>query len=125
MIVNFDKYIDNRNANLSKFEGLRVYTMRAKIIVYLCGLRIWILILLRQLFRTSKEVSHGVFGYYGSNKSFINSVKMWMKAGMIGIFLKNGAPWCTELIQGLEWACERSASQEMRSYFFPHLLFFF
>ena len=26
-----------------------------------------------------KEVSHGVFGYYGSNHSFINSVKMWMK----------------------------------------------
>jgi cystathionine beta-lyase len=26
-----------------------------------------------------KEVSHGVFGYYGNNKSFINSIKMWMK----------------------------------------------
>ena len=27
-----------------------------------------------------KEVSHGVFGYYGSNKSFINSIKFWMKS---------------------------------------------
>ena len=27
-----------------------------------------------------KEVKHGVFGYYGSNKSFINSIKLWMKS---------------------------------------------
>ena len=124
MIVNFDKYIDNRNANLSKFDGLRVCIMRAKIIAYLCGLQIWILILLRLLFSTSKGSITRVFGYYGSNKSFINSVKMWMKSRHDWDISEE---WCSVVHgvnTGLEWACERSGAG-MRFTFFPIYYSFF
>ncbi len=80
MIVNFDKYIDNRNANLSKFDGLRSLYGTSK---DTC-ISMWVADMdfnppesvIKAL---EKEVSHGVFGYYGNNHSFINSVKMWMK----------------------------------------------
>ena len=80
MIVNFDKYIDNRNAKLSKFDGLRSLYGTSK---DTC-ISMWVAdmdfnppqAVIKAL---EKEVSHGVFGYYGNNKSFINSIKMWMK----------------------------------------------
>ena len=80
MIVNFDKYIDNRHAKLSKFDGLRSLYGTSK---DTC-ISIWVAdmdfnppqAVIKAL---EKEVSHGVFGYYGNNKSFINSIKMWMK----------------------------------------------
>jgi len=80
MIVNFDKYIDNRHAKLSKFDGLRSLYGTSK---DTC-ISMWVAdmdfnppqAVIKAL---EKEVSHGVFGYYGSNKSFINSLKMWMK----------------------------------------------
>ena len=80
MIVNFDKYIDNRHAKLSKFDGLRSLYGTSK---DTC-ISMWVAdmdfnppqAVIKAL---EKEVSHGVFGYYGNNKSFINSIKMWMK----------------------------------------------
>ena len=80
MIVNFDKYIDNRHAKLSKFDGLRSLYGTSK---DTC-ISMWVAdmdfnppqAVIKAL---EKEISHGVFGYYGSNKSFINSIKMWMK----------------------------------------------
>ena len=80
MIVNFDKYIDNRHAKLSKFDGLRSLYGTSK---HTC-ISMWVAdmdfnppqAVIKAL---EKEVSHGVFGYYGNNKSFINSIKMWMK----------------------------------------------
>ncbi|MDC3075846.1 PatB family C-S lyase [Paracoccaceae bacterium] len=81
MIVNFDKYIDNRNANLSKFEGLRsLYNTSQDTCISM-----WVADMdfnppQSVIKALQKEVTHGVFGYYGSNKSFINSVKMWMKS---------------------------------------------
>ena len=80
MIVNFDKYIDNRHAKLSKFDGLRsLYGTSEDTCISM-----WVAdmdfnppeAVIKAL---EKEVSHGVFGYYGSNKSFINSIKIWMK----------------------------------------------
>ena len=79
MIVNFDKYIDNRHANLSKFDGLRsLYGVSQDTCISM-----WVADMdfnppTAVINALQKEVSHGVFGYYGSNKSFINSVKMWM-----------------------------------------------
>ena len=79
MIVNFDKYIDNRHANLSKFDGLRIlYGVSQDTCISM-----WVADMdfnppTAVINALQKEVSHGVFGYYGSNKSFINSVKMWM-----------------------------------------------
>ena len=81
MIVNFDKYIDNRDANLSKFEGLRsLYGTSQDTCISM-----WVADMdfnppQSVITALQKEVTHGVFGYYGSNKSFINSVKMWMKS---------------------------------------------
>ena len=80
MIVNFDKYIDNRHAKLSKFDGLRSLYGTSK---DTC-ISMWVAdmdfnppqAVIKAL---EKEVSHGVFGYYGNNKSFINSIKIWMK----------------------------------------------
>ena len=80
MIVNFDKYIDNRHAKLSKFDGLRSLYGTSK---DTC-ISMWVAdmdfnppqAVIKAL---EKEVSHGVFGYYGNNKSFINSIKMWMR----------------------------------------------
>ncbi len=80
MIVNFDKYIDNRHAKLSKFDGLRSLYGTSK---DTC-ISMWVAdmdfnppqAVIKAL---EKEVSHGVFGYYGNNKSFINSIKMWTK----------------------------------------------
>ena len=80
MIVNFDKYIDNRHAKLSKFDGLRSLYGTSK---DTC-ISMWVAdmdfnppqAVIKAL---EKEVSHGVFGYYGNNNSFINSIKMWMK----------------------------------------------
>ncbi len=80
MIVNFDKYIDNRNANLSKFDGLKsLYGTSQDTCISM-----WVADMdfnppQSVITALEKEVTHGVFGYYGSNKSFINSVKMWMK----------------------------------------------
>ena len=80
MIVNFDKYIDNRDANLSKFEGLRsLYGTSEDTCISM-----WVADMdfhppQSVITALQKEVTHGVFGYYGSNKSFINSIKMWMK----------------------------------------------
>ena len=81
MIVNFDKYIDNRHAKLSKFDGLRsLYGTSEDTCISM-----WVADMdfnppQAVLTALHKEVSHGVFGYYGSNKSFINSIKMWMKS---------------------------------------------
>ena len=81
MIVNFDKYIDNRDANLSKFEGLRsLYGTSQDTCISM-----WVADMdfnppQAVITALQKEVSHGVFGYYGSNKSFINSIKIWMKS---------------------------------------------
>ena len=81
MIVNFDKYIDNRHAKLSKFEGLRsLYGTSEDTCISM-----WVADMdfnppQAVITALHKEVSHGVFGYYGSNKSFLNSVKMWMKS---------------------------------------------
>ena len=81
MIVNFDKYIDNRYAKLSKFDGLRsLYGTSEDTCISM-----WVADMdfnppQAVLTALHKEVSHGVFGYYGSNKSFINSIKMWMKS---------------------------------------------
>ena len=81
MIVNFDKYIDNRDANLSKFEGLRsLYGTSQDTCISM-----WVADMdfnppQSVIKALQKEVEHGVFGYYGSNTSFINSVKMWMKS---------------------------------------------
>ena len=81
MIVNFDKYIDNRDANLSKFEGLRsLYGTSQDTCISM-----WVADMdfnppQSVITALQKEVTHGVFGYYGSNKSFIKSVKMWMKS---------------------------------------------
>ncbi len=81
MIVNFDKYIDNRYAKLSKFDGLRaLYGANQNTCISM-----WVAdmdfnppqAVIKAL---EQEVSHGVFGYYGSNKSFINSIKSWMKS---------------------------------------------
>ena len=81
MIVNFDKYIDNRNSKLSKFDGIRTLYGASE---DTC-ISMWVAdmdfnppqAVIKAL---QKEVSHGVFGYYGSNKSFINSIKIWMKS---------------------------------------------
>lgn len=81
MIVNFDKYIDNRHAKLSKFDGLRsLYGTSEDTCISM-----WVADMdfnppQAVITALHKEVSHGVFGYYGSNKSFINSIKMWMKS---------------------------------------------
>ena len=80
MIVNFDKYIDNRHANLSKFDGLKSLYGTSK---DTC-ISMWVADMdfnppKSVIKALEKEVSHGVFGYYGNNKSFINSVKTWMK----------------------------------------------
>ena len=81
MIVNFDKYIDNRHAKLSKFDGLRsLYGASEDTCISM-----WVADMdfnppQAVITALHKEVSHGVFGYYGSNKSFINSIKMWMKS---------------------------------------------
>lgn len=81
MIVNFDKYIDNRNAKLSKFDGLRsLYGASQDTCISM-----WVADMdfnppQAVITALQKEVSHGVFGYYGSSKSFINSIKMWMKS---------------------------------------------
>ena len=81
MIVNFDKYIDNRHAKLSKFDGLRsLYGTSQDTCISM-----WVADMdfnppQAVLTALQKEVSHGVFGYYGSNKSFINSIKFWMKS---------------------------------------------
>ena len=81
MIVNFDKYIDNRHAKLSKFDGLRsLYGTSQDTCISM-----WVADMdfnppQAVITALHKEVSHGVFGYYGSNKSFINSIKMWMKS---------------------------------------------
>jgi len=81
MIVNFDKYIDNRHAKLSKFDGLRsLYGTSQDTCISM-----WVADMdfnppQAVLTALQKEVSHGVFGYYGSNKSFINSIKLWMKS---------------------------------------------
>ena len=81
MIVNFDKYIDNRDANLSKFDGLKsLYGTSQNSCISM-----WVADMdfnppPAVITALQKEVTHGVFGYYGSNKSFINSVKMWMKS---------------------------------------------
>ena len=80
MIVNFDKYIDNRHAKLSKFDGLRsLYGTSEDTCISM-----WVADMdfnppAAVIKALEKEVSHGVFGYYGSNKSFINSIKIWMK----------------------------------------------
>ena len=80
MIVNFDKYIDNRHANLSKFDGLKsLYGTSQDTCISM-----WVADMdfnppKSVIKALEKEVSHGVFGYYGNNKSFINSVKTWMK----------------------------------------------
>ena len=81
MIVNFDKYIDNRHAKLSKFDGLRsLYGTSQDTCISM-----WVADMdfnppQAVLTALQKEVSHGVFGYYGSNKSFISSIKFWMKS---------------------------------------------
>ena len=80
MIVNFDKYIDNRHANLSKFDGLKSLYGTSK---DTC-ISMWVADMdfnppKSVIKALEKEVSHGVFGYYGNNNSFINSIKMWMK----------------------------------------------
>ena len=81
MIVNFDKYIDNRHAKLSKFDGLRsLYGTSQDTCISM-----WVADMdfnppQAVLTALQKEVSHGVFGYYGSNRSFINSIKFWMKS---------------------------------------------
>ena len=81
MIVNFDKYIDNRHAKLSKFDGLRsLYGTSEDTCISM-----WVADMdfnppQAVITALHDEVSHGVFGYYGSNKSFINSIKMWMKS---------------------------------------------
>ena len=81
MIVNFDKYIDNRHAKLSKFDGLRsLYGASEDTCISM-----WVADMdfnppQAVITALHDEVSHGVFGYYGSNKSFINSIKMWMKS---------------------------------------------
>ena len=81
MIVNFDKYIDNRDANLSKFDGLRsLYGVSQDTCISM-----WVADMdfnppQSVIAALQKEVTHGVFGYYGSNKSFIHSIKMWMKS---------------------------------------------
>ena len=80
MIVNFDKYIDNRHAKLSKFDGLSVLYGTSK---DTC-ISMWVADMdfnppQAVMTALEKEISHGVFGYYGSNKSFINSLKTWMK----------------------------------------------
>ena len=81
MLVNFDKYIDNRHAKLSKFDGLRsLYGTSEDTCISM-----WVADMdfnppQAVITALHKEVSHGVFGYYGSNKSFINSIKMWMKS---------------------------------------------
>ena len=81
MIVNFDKYIDNRHAKLSKFDGLRsLYGTSEDTCISM-----WVADMdfnppQAVITALHKEVSHGVFGYYGSNKSFIDSIKMWMKS---------------------------------------------
>ena len=81
MIVNFDKYIDNRDANLSKFDGLAsLYGTSQNSCISM-----WVADMdfnppPAVITALQKEVTHGVFGYYGSNKSFINSVKTWMKS---------------------------------------------
>ena len=80
MIVNFDKYIDNRHAKLSKFDGLKsLYGTSEDTCISM-----WVADMdfnppAAVIKALEKEVSHGVFGYYGSNKSFINSIKIWMK----------------------------------------------
>ena len=80
MIVNFDKYIDNRHAKLSKFDGLRsLYGTSEDTCISM-----WVADMdfnppAAVIKALEKEVSHGVFGYYGSNKSFINSIRIWMK----------------------------------------------
>ncbi len=80
MIVNFDKYIDNRYANLSKFDGIEsLYSTSQDTCISM-----WVADMdfnppQAVVTALQKEVSHGVFGYYGNNKSFFNSIKFWMK----------------------------------------------
>jgi cystathionine beta-lyase len=79
MIVNFDKYIDNRDVNLSKFDGLRsLYNADQNTCISM-----WVADMdfnppKSVITALEKEVSHGVFGYYGSNKSFIQAIQKWM-----------------------------------------------
>ena len=81
MIVNFNKYIDNRDANLSKFDGIKsLYGASQDTCISM-----WVADMdfnppQAVITALEKEVKHGVFGYYGSNKSFINSIKLWMKS---------------------------------------------
>ena len=81
MIVNFNKYIDNRDANLSKFDGIKsLYGASQDTCISM-----WVADMdfnppQAVITALEKEVKHGVFGYYGSNKSFIDSIKLWMKS---------------------------------------------
>ncbi len=80
MIVNFDKYIDSRHAKLSKFDSIEsLYGTNKDTCISM-----WVADMdfnppQSVITALQKEVTHGVFGYYGSNKSFVNSVKIWMK----------------------------------------------
>ncbi len=80
MIVNFDEYIDNREKHLSKFDGLKTLynadpdeciSMWVADMDFKCPKSV--------TEAMEREVKHGVFGYYGSQESYLESVKGWMK----------------------------------------------
>ena len=80
IIVNFDKYIDNKDKHLSKYESLKsLYNADPD-----RSISMWVADMdfnspQSVLDAMEREVRHGVFGYYGSHHSYLEAVKGWMK----------------------------------------------
>ena len=80
MIVNFDQYIDNKDKHLSKYEGLKtIYNADQE-----QSISMWVADMdftspKSVIDAMEREVRHGVFGYYGSQQSYLEAVKGWMK----------------------------------------------
>ena len=80
MIVNFDKYIDNRNKHLAKFDSLKtLYNADPD-----TSISMWVADMdfnppQSVIDAMDMEIKHGVFGYYGNHESYLDSVTKWMK----------------------------------------------
>ncbi len=80
IIVNFDKYIDNKDKHLSKYDSLKsLYNADPD-----SSISMWVADMdfnspQSVLDAMEREVRHGVFGYYGSHHSYLEAVKGWMK----------------------------------------------
>ncbi len=80
IIVNFDKYINNKDKHLSKYDSLKsLYNADPD-----SSISMWVADMdfnspQSVLDAMEREVRHGVFGYYGSHHSYLEAVKGWMK----------------------------------------------